>query len=61
MTADCLPILLTNKLGTEVAAIHAGWVGLSKGVIEATIKDEMLHRDVNHRFANDRQGTNLWD
>jgi ubiquinol oxidase len=32
-----------------------------RDVIEATIKDEMLHRDVNHRFANDRQGTNLWD
>lgn len=29
-------------------------------VIEATIKDEMLHRDVNHRFANDKVGTNLW-
>lgn len=29
-------------------------------VIEATIKDEMLHRDVNHRFANDKEGTNLW-
>ena len=29
-------------------------------VIEATIKDEMLHRDVNHTFANDPIGTNLW-
>ena len=29
-------------------------------VIEATIKDEMLHRDVNHEFANDKIGTNLW-
>jgi ubiquinol oxidase len=29
-------------------------------MIEATIKDEMLHRDVNHKFANDRAGTNLW-
>ena len=38
MTADCLPILITNKAGTEVAAIHAGWAGLSKGVIEATVK-----------------------
>jgi ubiquinol oxidase len=26
-------------------------------VIEATIKDEMLHRDVNHRFADDKEGT----
>ncbi len=29
-------------------------------VILATIKDEMIHRDVNHRFANDKEGTNLW-
>ena len=29
-------------------------------VIEATIKDEMLHRDVNHKFADDKIGTNLW-
>lgn len=29
-------------------------------VIEATIKDEMLHRDVNHEFADDSIGTRLW-
>lgn len=34
MTADCLPILITNKQGTEVGAIHAGWQGLSKGIVE---------------------------
>ena len=37
MTADCLPILVTNKAGTEVAAIHAGWQGLAAGVIENTL------------------------
>jgi YfiH family protein len=37
MTADCLPILVTNKNGTEVAAIHAGWQGLAAGVIENTL------------------------
>lgn len=34
MTADCLPILLCNKKGNEVAAVHAGWKGLADGVIE---------------------------
>jgi polyphenol oxidase len=38
MTADCLPILLCDRAGTEIAAIHAGWKGLANGIIEQTIK-----------------------
>lgn len=38
MTADCLPILICDKAGTEVAAIHAGWRGLCDGIIENTLK-----------------------
>lgn len=37
-TADCIPILVCNKHGTEVAAIHAGWRGLLAGVIDSTVK-----------------------
>lgn len=37
MTADCLPILLCNQQGDEIAAIHAGWRGLVNGIIEQTI------------------------
>jgi YfiH family protein len=37
MTADCLPILLCNIDGTEVAAIHAGWRGLASGIVENTL------------------------
>jgi len=32
MTADCLPILLCDQQGTQVAAIHCGWRGLAKGI-----------------------------
>ena len=38
MTADCLPLLVCNHAGTEVSAIHAGWKGLTGGVIRATIE-----------------------
>jgi YfiH family protein len=38
--ADCMPVLLADEAGTVVAGAHAGWRGLSAGVIEATI-DEM--------------------
>ncbi len=37
MTADCLPVLLCNKQGTEIAAVHAGWRGLCDGVIEVAV------------------------
>ncbi|MDG3087192.1 peptidoglycan editing factor PgeF [Vibrio hannami] len=38
MTADCLPVLLTDVEGTKVAAVHAGWRGLAGGIIENAVK-----------------------
>jgi YfiH family protein len=38
MTADCLPVLVTDKQGSFVAAIHAGWRGLKDGIIEKSIQ-----------------------
>lgn len=37
LTADCLPVVLGDRTGTRVAAVHAGWRGLLDGVIEAAI------------------------
>jgi len=37
-TADCMPLLITDEMGSFVAAIHAGWRGLSSGIIENTLK-----------------------
>lgn len=38
--ADCLPVLFADDAASVVGAAHAGWRGLSAGVLEATV-DEM--------------------
>ncbi|MCC4817669.1 multi-copper polyphenol oxidoreductase [Vibrio lentus] len=37
MTADCLPVILTDTKGTQVAAVHAGWRGLAGGILENAV------------------------
>jgi len=34
MTADCLPVLLTDRQGKRIMALHAGWRGLAQGILE---------------------------
>lgn len=38
LTADCLPVLLCDRSGTVVAAVHAGWRGLAGGVLRHTVQ-----------------------
>mgnify|MGYP001159996784 FL=1 len=37
LTADCLPVFLTNLKGTEIAIIHAGWRGICRGILSKTV------------------------
>ena len=38
LTAECLPVLLTDTAAESVAVIHAGWRGLAAGVIEQAVQ-----------------------
>lgn len=37
MVADCLPVVITDATGQVLGAAHAGWRGLSGGVLENTL------------------------
>lgn len=50
LTADCLPLLMCDQAGTQIAVVHAGWRGLVAGVIEATLT----------RFSGDRADIMVW-
>ena len=38
LTADCVPLLIYDKKRKMIAALHAGWKGAFKGIIQKVIK-----------------------
>jgi purine-nucleoside/S-methyl-5'-thioadenosine phosphorylase / adenosine deaminase len=47
ITADCLPILICSSDGQEIAALHAGWRSLLKGIISNGIS---LFKSPHHQL-----------
>ena len=39
MTADCIPILIFDKKIKIISAIHAGWKGAHRGIIQKVINE----------------------
>ena len=37
LIADCVPVLLADPVARRIATVHAGWRGMTSGVIEATV------------------------
>jgi len=38
ITADCVPLLLSRRDGSHIAAVHAGWRGLANGIIPEVLR-----------------------
>ncbi len=47
-TADCIPLLLADRLGRASAAVHAGWRGIGAGIGTAAV-DRFAGRGVKSR------------
>jgi len=46
VTADCLPVVITNADGTAVSAVHAGWKGLAAGVLDSALAKFSKHESL---------------
>ncbi len=54
MTADCLPVLLTDRHAQFVAAVHCGWRGLANGILTETLSK------VGEKFQLDLAQVLVW-
>lgn len=69
MTADCVPIMIATDAADDnklIAAIHAGWQGLSKNIVAKTVQ-KMVHQfdfaagdNVPTEMQNITRGWHAW-
>jgi YfiH family protein len=49
LTADCVPVLIYDKINHIVACVHAGWKGAINGIIENTF-NQIIQINKNNSF-----------
>ena len=58
LTADCVPILLYDNKRNMIAAIHAGWKGAFKGIIQKVV-NFMLNKGCNKNYITAAIGPSI--
>ena len=61
LTADCLPVVFAASDGSEVAAAHAGWRGLSAGVLETTVATMQASPDAIRTWLGPAAGPDAYE
>ena len=49
LTADCIPMLVTDKIGSFIGCIHIGWRGLKRNIIENFFKKLSRRKKTNFK------------
>jgi len=60
MTADCLPVVLTDATGSRIAAVHAGWRGLAEGILAEAV-DSFSHSAPRHAWLGPAIGPTAFE
>lgn len=61
LTADCLPVVFSDKHGTCVGIAHAGWRGLLNGIIQRTIAAMSKTTEVDYAWLGPAIGPKVFE